>query len=435
MADHRGGGARGDREIDIVEDAPVAVVAEADMAEAYFGTAHGQRPGIGRVRDLAVGAEQHEHPVHVGGGLLDLAIDHAQEIERDIQLDHQRVDQHQVAQRQHALRHADGGAPQDQDQADRDDRLLAEVQQRQRVLRADRGGPVGAQVLVVARGLVGLVAEVLDGLEVQQRVDRLLVGTRIQLVHLAAEVRAPFGHHHREDDIGEQRAAGDRGEPDVVVQQEEAHHQRHLDQRRQDAVQRIRDQRLDAARAPFDVAAHAAGLAVQMKAQRQAVQMAEHLQRNLAHRALRDLGEQDLAQFGKQRGRQPQQAVGDDQPGRHCQQRARIAWGDVHRIDQPLHQHRHAEVGRLGGHQAGERQHHAPLVMPQIGKQIAHGLPVAALAARAGEQRRRRGRGGRLVRRGIASHTLEFGPICDCRRVRPGGFLPRFALPCAPPRR
>jgi hypothetical protein len=31
--------------------------------------------------------------------LLDLAIHHAQEIQRNIELDHERVDQHEVAQR------------------------------------------------------------------------------------------------------------------------------------------------------------------------------------------------------------------------------------------------------------------------------------------------------------------------------------------------
>jgi hypothetical protein len=77
-------------------------------------TASTGAPGVGH---LLLRAEQHEHAVHVGGGLLDLAIDHAQEVERDVELDHQRVDQHEVAQRQLAGGHAHRGAPQDQDQA------------------------------------------------------------------------------------------------------------------------------------------------------------------------------------------------------------------------------------------------------------------------------------------------------------------------------
>jgi hypothetical protein len=66
-----------------------------------------------------------------------------------------------------------------------------------------------------------------------------------------------------------------------------------------DAVERVRDQRMHPARAALDVARHAAGLALQVKAQAQRVQVAEHLQRDPARRALGGLGEDQLAQFVK----------------------------------------------------------------------------------------------------------------------------------------
>jgi hypothetical protein len=43
------------------------------------------------------------------------------------------------------------------------------------------------------------------------------------------------------------------------------------------------------------------------------MQVAEHLQRDAARRAFGGLGEDQLAQLGEQRGRQAQQAVGQQQ--------------------------------------------------------------------------------------------------------------------------
>jgi hypothetical protein len=43
---------------------------------------------------LPVLGEQAEHAVHVGKRLLDLAVHHAQEIERDVELDQKAVHEH-----------------------------------------------------------------------------------------------------------------------------------------------------------------------------------------------------------------------------------------------------------------------------------------------------------------------------------------------------
>jgi hypothetical protein len=69
------------------------------------------------------------------------------------------------------------------------------------------GALVVLQAFVVALGFVVLVAEVLDGLVVDQRIDGLGVGLRIQLVHRAPEVGAPFGDGDGEGDVGDQRDA------------------------------------------------------------------------------------------------------------------------------------------------------------------------------------------------------------------------------------
>ena len=145
--------------LDAVQDLAVGVVAEAHVARSAprrRATASGSAPG--RVGDLAVLAEQREHLLHVDQRLLDLAVDHAEEVERDVELDHQRVDQHQVAERHRPGDDADGRAPHQQRHRAGDDQALAEVEQRQRGLRLDRRLLEALQVLVVARLLERLVA-------------------------------------------------------------------------------------------------------------------------------------------------------------------------------------------------------------------------------------------------------------------------------------
>jgi hypothetical protein len=57
-----------------------------------------QRLRIGVIGHFAVLVQQREQALHVGQALLDFAVDHAEEVERNVQLDHEGVDQHQVAQ-------------------------------------------------------------------------------------------------------------------------------------------------------------------------------------------------------------------------------------------------------------------------------------------------------------------------------------------------
>ena len=306
-----------DLEAHAVQDLAVAVVAEADIVEANRAAGRparrrdDERRRVRRVGDLAVLAEQREHLLQVDQRLLDLAVDHAEEVERDVELDHQRVDQHEVAERHRAGDDADGRPPDQQRDRGGDDQALAEIEQRQRRLRLDRYLLEPLQVLVVAGLLEGLVREVLDRLVVEQRVEGLRVGLRVLLVHRPAEGGAPFGHGHREADVDEQRAEGDRREPAVELGRQQDDHHRDLDQRRQDVVDRVVEQRLDRARAALDVARDAAGLALEVEAQAELQQVLEGLERDAPRDPRRDRIEEELAQLGEQRDRDAQRAVGD----------------------------------------------------------------------------------------------------------------------------
>ena len=83
---------------------------------------------MGSVDHLALAVHEGEHLVQIGQALLDLAINHTQKAQRNVELDHEGVNQHDVADGHSAFCHAHRGAPHHQRDADGDDEGLAHVQ-------------------------------------------------------------------------------------------------------------------------------------------------------------------------------------------------------------------------------------------------------------------------------------------------------------------
>ena len=185
--DHCHGFTRRNVKTDVVQDRARWLVGEVDLLEAHAGVArrgieHGralihqrQRPGTGQVGNLAFALHQGEHFLQVGQALLDLAVQHTQKPKRNVKLDHEGVDHHQVTQRHAAIDHALGGAPEHGHQASGNDELLAGVEHTQGGLAFQRRLAVTLQVLVVTFGLEFFVVEILDGFVVQQRINRAAV--------------------------------------------------------------------------------------------------------------------------------------------------------------------------------------------------------------------------------------------------------------------
>src|SRR4029450_9311785 len=121
--------------------------------------------------------------------------------------------------------------------------------------------------LVVAARLPFLVAEVLDGLVVEQAVDRTRVGFGVELVHLAAEAGAPVGDHHGRRYLERKRAERDREERRGGGGDQDRSDEADLYKCGQDREQRVADQRRDAALAALDIAREAARLSREMEAQ------------------------------------------------------------------------------------------------------------------------------------------------------------------------
>jgi len=127
---------------------------------------------------------------------------------------------------------------------------------------------------------------------------------------------------------------------------------------------------------------HAAGLPVQVKAQGEAVQMPEHAERHAPDRALHDAHEYDVAQLGKERGGEAQDAVDRE----HCHRHRDHSELRIEAVDDLLHHQRHRHIGDLGGREEGKRNRDAPPVFPQIGKKARRRAPFPA---RQGMRRRR----------------------------------------------
>ncbi len=347
---------------------------------------------IRRVRpvlDLYRFFQQAKQALDVRQRLADLAVDETEEIQRHEQLDHVGVDHHQIAQRHLARGHAAGGQQHHHGNRGGDDQRLTGVQQHQRqdVLGA-RLLP-GGQALVVAPGLETLVAEVLHRFVVQQGIDRPGVGLVVALIGLAHEAGAPLGNPHRPDDVGRHRDDHRQGEYRAHRHQQDDRDHRDLDDRRQDVEHHEAQQEADAAGAALDVPGQAAGLARQMEAQFEPMQMFEHAQGRAPHGPLGHPYEDRVAQLAEQGAAKAQQAVGDHQCHRDRDQRLGAAVLEV--VDDVFQCQRDQHGRQLGqAHQPeGEEQPSAEL--REIGKQGANDAPVDRVV-------------GRIVHAGVTAH-------------------------------
>lgn len=197
--------------------------------------------------------------------------------------------------------HPRRGTPHHGGHADGDHRRLPEVQHRQRLDGLDLGVLQVAQVVVVPARLVGLVVEVLDGLVVQQRIDRAFVRACIGFDRCPIVAGPPFGDADRPRRVCRERRQRDEGESPVVGPHQHAGHQHDLERDRNDREQRPVQQLGNRTAAALDVACHAAGAPGEMEPQAQRMQMTEHAQGDLPRSAGHHAGEHHLPKFGEQR--------------------------------------------------------------------------------------------------------------------------------------
>ncbi len=174
------------------------LVGKGHVLEADCTRAHHQRLGVGPIGDVRRPVQHAEHGLDIDGGLLDLAIDHAHEVQRLVELDHHGVDHDKIADGVGALLDAVGAHHHGGGEPEREDDGLAGIEHRKRGVGLYARVLVALHGAVVAPRLARFGDEVLHRFIVEQRVDRLGVGVGVAVVHAAPDADTPFGR-----DVGE----------------------------------------------------------------------------------------------------------------------------------------------------------------------------------------------------------------------------------------
>ncbi len=359
-ADHGQRAAGRDAQIDVPEDLPAGFIAEGHVVEHHLPRARGQRRQPRLVARLRRQPQQAADPLGGDEGLARLAHDQAQRVERQADLDDVGVDQHQVADRHPRARHLLAGQQHDDADAGGDDAGLPHVELGQRPLVADRRRHPLGQHPPQAGGFALLHHVEFDRLVVEEAVDHPAALFRVQVVQVPLQRRAPADQQRGVDAIGDEGGGHGQGEPRAVARHEDDHHRDDLHRRGQQREQCRAHQESHPRGAALQVARHAAGLARTVETGVQRLQVAEHAQGEVRHRALRDRRKHHVPQLGQQAAGKAQQGVAQQQEDRQ-RERARRAQG----VDDVLERHGHGDHEQLGRHQQGQRGRRAPPLPPE----------------------------------------------------------------------
>ena len=361
------------------QDLPLGLIAEIDILEADMARSHHQIGCSGPVFDLGRGIEQVEHRFHVDQPLADRSIDPAEHVERPEQLHQQAIDQNDIARGKPPLAPAPHGEHHRPGHHQIGDQRLADIEPGERHLILDRRLGKRADRLVVALGFAFLGAEIFDRFVIEQAVDGAADGAIVDLVHLPLELGAPVGHGAGEGDVNgdhDQRRGDQAG---AELDQEDDADRSQFDDRRADVEQQEIQHHVDALGAAFDDLGQRSGAPLEVEAERQIVDMAEHLSGQPARCILTDLFEQGVAQIVRQHSGKARGGISkdhsDDDPGGG----ARPAHAVDHRLVGERHQ-QHRRLARKHQHDRANdpRLELALALWPQHRKEPQQDLEAAA---------------------------------------------------------
>ena len=190
-----------------------------------------------------------------------------------------------------------------------------------------------------------------------------MVRIRILIVHQLAELHPPLGHGEGEADI-DRDGRHDGGQiPDIEEHEEDHADQTQLDEKRDDVEQKEAQQEFHALHPALHDPAEAPGLARDVIAQGQRMDVLKRLKRHRPQRALRHFGEHGVAQLLEAHGQEPGDTIGHRQAHRTKRQHpgravARLA-GQT--IDGGLVEQRRRDRDQLGPDEERHGDDDAPL--------------------------------------------------------------------------
>ena len=231
---------------------------------------------------------------------------------------------------------------------------------------------------VEAAQLPALIAEIFDGLVIQEAVDGFRARVHVRLDIFAADLDAFLAEIETEPGIDQDHDEHDRDHhPSEVIAEQEADEQ-NLQNGREEVQSAHADDEVDRKLAAIENSGKAAGFPFEMKAQREVVHMPEGLGGEHARGMLPDMREEHVPQLHEADHRQARHAIGDDQSQGHSRDLKRL----VRRVGlgkrgervhgRPISQ-RHCDCDNLRRDQRRRRQHEphlqiGPSLRPDKGK-------------------------------------------------------------------
>ena len=274
----------------------------------------------------------------------------------------------------------------DAGEAKGEDHRLTGVKHGQRRVGLDAHRLVARHGTVVALRLARLGAEVFDRLVVEQAVDRLGVGVGVALVHRAPDRHPPVRRDEGPGEIDEDHAQHDADVAEIELEEEHHQDQRELHRRGYGCEHDDAHDGLDGVATPLQHTGQATGLALQMEAEAELMQVDEDLLGQTAHRVHGDGGEERVATLRGEAHEDAQDAVERDQGDGPEEQAEHIVRGlgvgarlARHGVRRPLERVGHRHRDELGDQHEREGDVD-PLaqvdagVRPHVGGQLAqHG--------------------------------------------------------------
>ncbi len=274
-------------------------------------------------------------------------------------MDHISVDHDKIAHGQIAVFHTNRRHDHDRYKTTCDQESLAEVQESQGISRFQRRHFIALHGFVIAFRLTCFRAKIFHGFKVQQAVYRLLVCVRILVIHLFADLHAPFSDLESEPDVNRDGAHDDRQIPDVEHRPEDQRDKDQFNDQRTDGKQQEAQQELHTLHTPFDNPGQAAGFAGDVIAHGKLVDMLKCAQGKHPQGALSNPGKDHIAQLLEADVHQPGNAVSDGQPHRANRQKpGRTAILCREGIHRSLVKKGGADGDNFGQKQHDHRQYH-----------------------------------------------------------------------------
>ncbi|NJM32738.1 MAG: hypothetical protein HC848_07675, partial [Limnobacter sp.] len=166
----------GNFKTEFVQHLPAWFVMKIHRAKFNGGLLQYQKRCAWEVLHFAVFIEQGKHAIDIGQRLLDFPVNNAQKIQWNIQLNHEGIDQHQVAQGHGTIEHTCGAAPQNSRYSKSNNGCLTRIEHNQRALRFNGGFLPGGHTAVVTVRFELFVAKVFDSFVIDERIHSTHIG-------------------------------------------------------------------------------------------------------------------------------------------------------------------------------------------------------------------------------------------------------------------